>query len=256
MKKLFISLGLVIVLHAALASAAQTGDELKLYIKQGDRSPTWNELVESGFKAFDSDNLPTALVFLDKAYALGCRDGMALYRLASIHESRGNAVKAVELMEEARPRLKKDYASTSAAKNVDAHLGRLYFETDHYDKALPLLAAAVKTEPDNFTLHFIAGQVMRHEARLQEAYDLYKRALTLTPPEGVTATDPKLAVVKELMAVTYEMKRYDESLACAEQILAVDPKNALALSYKNRIGQIQMLHKQDDSLQKLIEQYK
>jgi len=255
MKKLFVYLWLVTFLIAPLALHAYTSAELKQYKKQGDRSAEWNELVEPAFQAFDGQNFATAYVFLQKAYDKGCRDGLVLYKLAVIHEVKGRDKEAAKVMTEAVPKLKKDYPNLEVTKEVDGHLGRLYFQIDDYDQAMPLLVAAVKAKPDDFILRFITGQVLRQKKKLAEAYENYKQALLLTAPADVKP-DPKIAVRKELMVVTYEMKRYDEALSYAEQILAVSPKDELALTYRETIKRHRAMQEQDKALDKMLEDYK
>lgn len=230
-------------------------DELKLYEKQGHRSPEWNELIEPGFQAFASENFPTAQVFLQKAFDRGCRDGLVLYKLGIIHERNGRYPQAIDVTAEALPRLKKDYPTSDETKTVDAQLGRLYYQVDQYDKALPHLEEAIKIAPEDFALRFIIGQVFRATGKLAQAYDAYTKALALPAPAEVQP-DPKLALLKELMAITYEMGRLDEALTHAEKILAANPKDALALSYKNAIKRRQTMEHQDDALKKMMEKYK
>ncbi len=255
MKKAILFIGLVALVAWGISGHARAADELKLYEKQGHRSPEWNQLIEPGFQAFASRNFPTAYVFLQKAYDRGCRDGLVLYKLGIVHEQKGRYPEAIDMMAQALPRLKKDYPEADAAKTIDAHLGQLYYQADQYDKALPLLLEATKADPDDFTLQFITGQVLRATGKLTQAYDAYIKALALPAPAEVQP-DPTRALLKELMAITYEMGRYDESLSYAEKILAADPKDELALSYKNAIKRRQTMEQQDEALKKMMEKYK
>lgn len=230
-------------------------DDLKLYKKHGHTSPQWDELIEPGFLAFSNDNFPTALVFLQKAYDRGCRDGLVLYKLGAVYEARNKYAQATQLLSEAAPKLKKDYPMLEVTKSIDDHLGRLYYQTDQYDKALPQLLAALKTNPNDFTLLFITGQILRSKGDRDQAYAHYIRALSAPVPADVKP-DPRLGLLKELMAITYEMQRFDESLKYAEQILTIDSSDALAISYKQTISKKKMMQQQESEIQKIIDQYK
>jgi len=139
MKKLLIFIGLLALLIGGFASTLAFAGDYAQYMKSGDHSKAWDEFVEPGFEAFESNNYPTALVFLQKAYDKGCRDGLVMARLGLILESRGNSKDALVLLGQARPKLKSAYPKNEFTKNIDAHLGRMYYSDNQYEKALPLL---------------------------------------------------------------------------------------------------------------------
>jgi tetratricopeptide (TPR) repeat protein len=255
MKKLFIFGGLLVLLIGVFAANLAFADDYALYSKVGDHSKAWDEYVQPGFEAFETNNYPTALVFLQKAYDKGCRDGLVMARLGLVHESRGNTKEAIDLLGQARPKLKKVYPNHEFTQNLDAHLGRMYFSANQYDEALPLLKESLAASPDDFTLLFITGQILREQGKKAEAYELYTRAAKVPAPADVQP-DPKKALLKELMAITYEMQRYDEALSYAEQILILAPGDPLAASYKQTITRKQFKKQEDESLQKMIEKYK
>ena len=255
MKKLLIFIGLIVLLIGGFSAPYALADDFALYNKSGERSKVWNEYVQSGFEAFEAGNIPTALVFLQKAYDKGCRDGLMTARLGLIHESMGRPKEAVILLEQARPKLKKTYPKHDFTQNIDAHLARMYYSDNQYNKALPLFLEALKTAPDDFTLLFLTGQVLREQDKKAEAYKHYKRAEVLPVPTDVKP-DPKKALLKELMALAYEMKRYDESLSYAEQILILDPRDPIATSYKKTISRKKFKQQQDQGIKDMIKKYK
>ena len=255
MKKLFIFIGLLALLIVGLASGPVFAGDYALYSKVGDHSKAWDEFVEPGFEAFETNNYPTALVFLQKAYDKGCRDGLVMARLGLVHESRGNTREAIQLLDQARPKLKKTYPKHEFTKNIDAHLGRMYFSNNQYDKALPLLNESLKASPNDFTLLFIVGQILREQGKKEASYEMYIRATKVPAPSNIKP-DPKKALLKELMALTYEMKRYDESLSYAEQILILSPGDPLATSYKQTILRKKYKEQEEKSIQQMIEKYK
>ena len=250
MKKPFISLGLIALLLCAAHAFGDATTDLKAYISGGHRGAAWNEFIEPGFKAFEQQNIPTAYVFLSKAYEKGCRDGLVLYKLALVYAVQNRDADALKVMEEALPKLKKDYATLEASRDVDAQLGILYYRADQNEKALPLLEQALKLTPNDFTLLFITGQVLVSLKRPQDAYARYREALALPVPQ--VTPDPTAALLKQLMLVSFELKKYDESMAYAEKILALDPKNAAALSYRDRINRTKIQMDEDRAIDNMM----
>jgi len=255
MKKLLIFIGLLALLIGSFAASLAFAGDYDLYKKAGEHSKVWDEYVEPGFEAFEANNYPTALVFLQKAYDKGCRDGLVMARLGLILESRGNTKQAIELLDQALPKLKKSYPKHEFTQDVDGHLGRMYFSDNQYDKALPLLTESLASSPNDFTLLFIIGQILREQGKKAEAYEMYMRATKVPAPVDVQP-DPKKALLKELMALTYEMKKYDESLSYAEQILILSPGDPLATSYKQTISRKKYKEHEEKSIQEMIEKYK
>lgn len=220
-----------------------------------DCSPMWNDLIKPGFEAFEANQFPTAYVFLNKAYEKGCRDGLVLVKLGTINEINGHFADAAKIFTEAEPALKKSYPNHELAKAIDTYLGRVYYQLDQYDKALPYLEKALVLDPNNFMLLFMTGQTQRLAGKLDAAYANYRKALGVPLPQEVQP-DPKLALLKELMIVTYDMKRTDESEKYADTILKADPTNVTAKSYKQRITQQRFQKQQDQTLDEIIKQYR
>jgi tetratricopeptide (TPR) repeat protein len=253
-KALFLIYLVVIFATISTAFSAEAGD-FTLYKTLGEHSKDWDEYVEPGFEAFETNNYPTALVFLQKAYDKGCRDGLVMARLGLIFESRGNTKQAIELLDQARPKLKKSYPKHEFTQDIDGYLGRMYFSNNQYDKALPLLNESLASSPNDFTLLFIIGQILREQGKKAEAYEMYIRATKVPAPVDVKP-DPRSALLKELMALTYEMKKYDESLSYAEQVLILSPGDPLASSYKQTITRKKYKEHEEKSIQEMIEKYK
>lgn len=255
MKKAFIYLGLIAILLSSSQALAGLKEDLALYKAAGDRSKKCPELIEPGFQAFDSDNVATSLVFFQKAYEAGCRDGLALFKLGIVYERLGRFPDAMKVLDEAIPLLKKNYPSHEFTKQIDAHLGMLYYRSDQYDKAGALLEAALKSDPNNFMLLFITGQLLRLQKNFTEAYARYKLALAIPPPTNMTP-DPKVALMKELMIVSYELKNEDECFEYAKQVLAINPRDKTARSYYDSINTKKMMEKQDLDMKQMMERIK
>jgi tetratricopeptide (TPR) repeat protein len=252
MKKSLIILGLFLSFNSiAFASPS----DLERYNATGNRSPSWDELIAPGFESFDGQNYATAFVFFNEAYKKGCRDGLVLAKLGVIHEVNGRYKEAAQIFAMAAPHLKQAYQDHPLASSIDGYLGRIYYQLDMFDKALPYLENALAKNPNDFMLLFMSGQLLRANKRYDAAYDRFKRAMKATPPQGIKPP-PQLALIKELMILTYEMKKYDETVLCADAILKVDPKNRTAKSYKEQIERQKFQQSQETALDKLLERIK
>jgi len=58
------------------------------------------------------------------------------------------------------------------------------------------------------------------------------------------------------MALTYEMKKYDESLSYANQILILSPGDPLAASYRKTITRRKAKQTEEEGIKQMIEKYK
>lgn len=226
--------------------------DYKLYLKAGHRSDKWNGDIEPAFQAFDSGNMPTAQVFMNKAYESGCRDGLFLFRYGLYKEQQAEYLAAGDILDEASKGLNKSYPSHPFAKLVHEHAGRALFEADSHDKALPHLKAAVLLQPKNFTLNFILGQTLRIKGEPFEAKQYLEAALALPRPPGLDF-DPTEALLVELLTVTCE---YNEMAGCAqysEAILKINPGNPIANRYRQKLQKIRMEQKQQEMIQNVIQ---
>ena len=231
---------------------AKKKNDIAWYLKAGDRNPKWNDLVEPGFSSFDSGAYPTASVFLKKAYDLGCRDGLLLYRLGLYQESLKNYKEAAELLLLAAERIPKQYPSHPMAKGIHEHAARALYQANDIARALPEFQAALAVTPDNFMLLFMAGQILLTQKKYEEARPLFERALTVKPPEGLEI-DPQQRVWRELMKITWEMKDYESCGAYAELILAANPTDPVALSYKQQLERAKYQQKEREIIKKMVQ---
>lgn len=247
-KTLLVLYTLVIFLSfpAFLANA----DDYSLYKKSGDRSAKWDSLVKAGFETFDSNNLETSYAFMQKAYDLGCRDGLLLFKLGLFYENSKDYKKTLEYYEKASSNLLNTYPNHIESKRIYEHLGRVYYQTEQNDKAREALEKAVKNDPKNFMIHFMLAQISRMEKNYTEAISHFEEALTLETPEEMK---PIKIILTELMKLYFEMKDYENCLRYADNILAQWPGDSTALSYRGQIEKMQYEQKERETIRKMVE---
>ena len=240
---------LLLSFSTPLFAATQT--DYELYLKSGDRSPKWNDLVESGFESFDSGNLPTASIFLERAYNAGCRDALLLFRLGLFRESRGQYKEAAALLKLSAEKIAKQYPSHPLAKGIHEHLGRELFQSNDFDGALSEFKKALEYSPDNFMMLFMSGQILRSKKETDAAKIMFEKALQAKPPAGIPY-NPQLKVVSELMAIAFEQKDFDTCLLYADKILSVSPQDATALSYKKKSQEAKLKQREREVIEKIV----
>lgn len=233
-----------------LSSALFAATDWEAYQKKGHRSPRWDPLVEAGFSAFEGENLNTAVNFLERARAMGCRDGLLLFKLASYQERQGNIPEAIRLLKEAEPLLRNRYPKNQVTRGLAEHLGGLYYQTGQYEPALPEYLTAIRTQGENFLRLYLVGQMYRMKNQPKEAIAYFERALRHDPPAQTPQL--KLAVQIELMKLYYDAKNDEKTAQMIERVLAQDPHNPVALSYQNDLTRRKMKAREREIMRKKL----
>ena len=231
---------------------ATTDEDIKLYLKQGDRDPKWDEFIAPAFESFDKERFATAGIFLNKAYELGCRDPLVLFRLGIYRESQDRTKEAADLMLEAAKGMGNRYPGHPLAQAVPKHAGRALYTADRVDEALPYLEKALALEPDDFMLLLMIGQIDRMKKRHAKARDRFEKALAAGAPEGVTP-DPKLTLMRELIIITYELEDYKACEGYVERVREIEPKDKVALDYNKRLGKRKQRQREMDLIKRITE---
>ena len=226
-------------------------DDYALYLKSGDRSPKWNEFIEPAFQSFDSGNFATAYVFLRRAYDQGCRDGLVLFRLGIYKETQHKYKEAADILAQAAEKMEKQYPKHPVTKSIHEHAGRVLYQADDYERALPELDKALINSPDNFMLLFMTGQILRLKKQYPEAQQAFEKALVAEPPAAL-AQNARQKVLTELMALAYEVKDLPACQSYIDQVLALSPNNPTAMSYKARIEHELNKQKERELMQKIV----
>lgn len=240
-----------LLIWLVLSASAFAGDH-DLYLKSGHRSASWDGMVKAGFSSFDTGDYQTGLVFLQKAYNLGCRDGLVLFKLGLYFETQKNYKEAEKYLKEAQVKLPEQYPEYPETKRMHEHLARLYYQTNQFDKAMPELLEALKITPDNFMLLFMTAQILRLNKNYPQAIAAFEKALTVPIPSDLKP-DPKKTVYSELMTLYFELKDYPNCLRYAELVLSIQPKDAAALSYRQQIQTMQYKQREQEAIKKMVE---
>lgn len=223
-----------------------------LYMKSGHKATAWDGMIKAGFNSFDGGDYQTGLVFMNRAYALGCRDGLLLFKLGLYYETQKNFKEAERYLKEAEPNLQKQYPDHKETKNIHEHLARIYYQSDRFDRALPEIEEALKATPDSFMLLFMSAQIYRLQKNYPQAIANFEKALLVPMPPDLKP-DPKKAVYSELMTLYYELKDFANCLKYAEMVLTVAPNDRAALSYRQQIQTMQYKQREQEAIKKIIQ---
>jgi len=136
--------------HAIEIDTSGTELEIDTYKAQGHRSSLWDEDVFKGFQEYYHRNFNNAIEPLKKAYELGCRDGLVLYRLAISYTQLGDFKEAANYAEEALLHLKKNYPNHYYNETIGQLLGKsfnevgkVYYNKRDYQKAIEFFKKAL-----------------------------------------------------------------------------------------------------------------
>jgi tetratricopeptide (TPR) repeat protein len=227
-----------------------TSNDYKYYAKEGHRSSKWNEYVQPGFQTFDSGNLATSSIFLKKAYDLGCRDALVLFRLGIYNEYQGKYPEAATLLKLAADDAAARYADHPISKAVYKHLGRALYQAGDLNGAIVQLTQALRFEPDDFTALFLAGQILNQMNEPEKARVALEKAYTLQP-SGESSVDLKKPLLHELIVATSNVKDFDAAARYIEEMLAAYPGDPLAMKYKGQLQEIMRKKRENEMLKKL-----
>ncbi|OGQ48265.1 MAG: hypothetical protein A3I09_03620 [Deltaproteobacteria bacterium RIFCSPLOWO2_02_FULL_47_10] len=242
--------GFLIVFLVIFGLKTALATDLDEYQKYGDKNSKWDEHVGAGFSSFDSGNLGAAEMFLQRALARGCKDGLVYAKIGLYYEDQGNYKKALSFMRLAAKRLSEQYPSHQITKSMHKLLGRVLFLNNQSDEAEPYLQKAVNAEED-FTSLYLLGQIRRMNGAYPDAVKLFERALVAKRPTDVSPVID-MAIMTELGKVYYEMKQFDVSLKWWDKILSMDPANQVAPSYKQKIEQMRFKEKERKILEEIV----
>jgi tetratricopeptide (TPR) repeat protein len=232
--------------HHALAVEVT---DWEAYKEHGHRNPRWDSFVEAGFSSFESGNLGSAEMFFQRAIAKGCDDGLVYARIGLFYEAQTNYKKAAEYLKKAVKRLAVQYPSSAVNDSTNEALGRCLYLLNDIEGAAPYLEKAA--EGENFTALYFLGQIARTKKDYKNAIPLFVRALKAKRPAGIPPTIDILIMI-EIGKAYYEIKDFNASLECWNQILAVDPRNQTAISYKSNIERARFKEEERKAIQEII----
>lgn len=220
------------------------------YQTHGHKSEKWNSLVEAGFDTFESGNLDTAQNFLQRAQALGCKDGLVLFTLAQIIEAKGNLRGALDLYTQLKPVMEKQYTPYPETKSLSEHIAGIYYQLERYDDALPLYLEAIQKQGENFIRLYLVGQIYRIQEKPKEAIGFFEKALNFSPPPEAFAMK-RLAQV-ELMRLYYAANLLEKCVEVVNAILNEDHAHPEALRLRDQIRLKAYQEKERKSWEKML----
>jgi tetratricopeptide (TPR) repeat protein len=200
------------------------------YQRNGDKNSKWDSFVEAGFNAFEGSNLGSAEMFLQRAIARGCNDGLVYTKIAIYYEAQSNYKKAAEFFKKASKLLSNQYPSHILTKSIDEFLGRVLFLKGDIREAAPYLNRAVERNA-SFTALYLFAQLSRTDKDYNVAIKYFEKALLADHPKGLSPNIDILIMI-EIGKSYFELKKFDISLEWWNRILAFDPANPTAETYK------------------------
>lgn len=215
--------------------------------------------VEQAEAAIQKGDYTTAHSLLEKAVASNPDDYLAWFDLGYVYKATSQFDKAIDAYRKsiaARPDvfesnlnlgilLARQGNNAEAAKylkaatqlkptaHVDEGLARAWqslgivLQDSEPQQALAAFAEAEKLQPDNFEVHFAAGQVLEKQNQLDAAAKEYETAAALDPK----SIEPVVA----LSVVYTRQQKYAQAEAMLRKLLATDPQNQTVRTQLGRI---------------------
>lgn len=229
--------------------------------------------VEQGEAAIQKGDYPTAQALLEKYVATKPDDYLAWFDLGYVYKATKEPNKAIDAYRKSIAAkadvfesnlnlgilLARQGNNTEAAKylraatqlkptaHADEGLARAWqslgivLQDSDPQQALAALAEAEKLQPNNFEVHFAAGQVLEKQDQLDAAAKEYQTAAALDPK----SIEPVVA----LSVVYTKQQKYGQAEAMLRKLLAADPQNQTVRTQLGRILAAQ--GKNDDAAKEL-----
>ena len=208
--------------------------DFQLYQKEGQKSPSWDNLVQAAFETESPETQATSFVFLKKAYDLGCRDALVLSKLALYYEVKQNLKDALKLFVLASEKFEQQYMTHPIRAEADAHAARIAYQLQDFPLSQKFADQALILKPNDFGLLFMSGQLLRKAGKLPEARSRLEQAMQVPAPQGL-AFDPQVVVLRELVMTTAQMQDDDACFTYAEMLLKKIPNDQVAMQNRERV---------------------
>jgi tetratricopeptide (TPR) repeat protein len=177
------------------------------------------------------EDLFKAVQLLDQAVARDPAFLLAYCQLTYVHSDLYNLnydhtetrLALAETSVRAAVRLEPDSGETHLAQAIHFYWGYL-----NYDRAREELAKAQRALPNNTRIFWILGLIDRRQGRWDEAIRNLEHAVDLDPRNAGTITD--------LGWCYYNLRRYEEAIAVAYRVLALEPRSISFRTYPALIG--------------------
>lgn len=236
--KVILCVLVVYALAAVIGSAraieidtSSTELEIDTYKAQGHRSSLWDEDVFKGFQEYYRRNFNNAILFLEKAYNSGCRDGLVLYRLALCYASSDRCEEVVFYGEQAISKLKENYPNHYYNQNVYQLIGHC---SRNIDKTIEFYLKGLERDSSDVSTRLNMSYKLIEAGRLDEA----ERQINIVLQEysDVTAPYGHGVAYNGLGQIYYKRGDYQKAVSAFKK--ALDYRNMgvdawwLAISYE------------------------
>ncbi|MBI2342385.1 MAG: hypothetical protein HYU98_06615 [Deltaproteobacteria bacterium] len=220
------------------------------YQKNGSKNSKWDSFVEAGFNAFEGGNLGSAEMFLQRAIARGCNDGLVYAKIGIYYEAQSNYKKAAEFLKKASKLLPNQYPAHVLTKSIDEYLGRVLFLKGDIKESATYLNKAIE-HAESFTSLYLLGQISRMDKDYNTAIKYFERALLAEHPKGLSP-NIDILIMTEIGKSYFELKKFDISLEWWNRILTFDPVNQAAESYKSDIEKQRYKEEEKKVLERIV----
>lgn len=240
-----------LITYSLLLTTVVSASDWDDYQKSGHKNSKWDSYVEAGFSSFENGNVGTAEMFLQRAVARGCNDGLVYTKIGFYYEAQKNYKKAINYLKKAYQKLPVQYPNAENTKLMDESLGRNLFLAGNANAAEPYLQKAVDKK-ESFMSLYILGQIIRTKGGYEKAIELFERALKSDRPKDIPpAID--ILIMTEIAKAQYELKNYDASLEWWNKVLSMNPMNQTAQSYKTNIEQQKFKEQEQKSMEEILQ---
>jgi tetratricopeptide (TPR) repeat protein len=128
------------------AACTATPDDWSLFLARQPEGAAWLSPARSGFSAYEARDEAAAALGLEQAWRLGCRDPLLVFKLANLHERRGEGARAIELYSGVGTNLAVSYPGHPAGRNLFLNLGNIHFRRGVFPAALAAFEEAFRID--------------------------------------------------------------------------------------------------------------
>ncbi len=243
---------LCIIFSLVCFKAQAESSDWKFYQKHGHKSKNWNEWVEKGFLAYESQDCGSTISYLTQAIQNNCQDALVYFKLAVCSEATGSAYTAEQYYLLAETALGKLKTPHPYQQDIFENIGRLFYTQKKFKKALSYLSKAEELGRPSFLVLFLLAQQAMQDGADAKALEYYERMVQLNESGILQVPKDKLGIAYQSLALHYFNQK---DIAKAELLLnkaaALLGKNNELAQLETKISLIKQQGKLIENLQKL-----
>ena len=168
--------GVVFVLLWSALLVAQTADarqlsmagvtpEVETYRAQGHTDARWDDYVTQGFRQYAGSDFGAAQANLLKAYELGCRDGLLLFRLMNIYVAQDQCATGIRYGQEAVPYYRQQYPEEFKGNSPFQAMG----DCSEGEAAIEFYRQGLEVNPSDVSIRLNMAHALVKMGRLEQA---------------------------------------------------------------------------------------